>query len=176
MQAKAAAAQSRAGIDQATTQLALANTTTHRYSTLGQSGVVSQQEVDQYQATSDVQKTNVAASEAAFNSAQANVNRLEDLKSFGTLTAPFDGVITMRTAEVGQLVVSGAGGQPLFKVAEIDTLRVFVNVPQLPCQRHPRGRGHARPDPRTRAARSRVRRRRRPRTSNAIDATNRTTS
>jgi len=130
-QARASAAQSHAGIDQATTQLALANTTTHRYSTLGQSGVVSQQEVDQFQATSDVQKTNVTASEAAFNSAQANVHRLEDLKNFGTLTAPFDGVITMRTAEVGQLVVSGAGGQPLFKVAEVDTLRVFINVPQL---------------------------------------------
>jgi membrane fusion protein (multidrug efflux system) len=130
-QARAAAAQSRAGIDQATTQLALASTTNQRYAKLGQSGVVSQQDVDQYQSTFDVQTTNVTASQAAYNSAQANVHRLEDLKSFGTLTAPFDGVVTMRTAEVGQLVVAGAGGQPLFKVAQVDTLRVFINVPQL---------------------------------------------
>ncbi len=46
--------------------------------------------------------------------------------------APFDGVVTMRAAEVGQLVTSGTGmGQALFKVAEVDVVRVFVNVPQL---------------------------------------------
>jgi RND family efflux transporter MFP subunit len=130
-QARAAAAQAKAGIDQATTQLALANTTNHRYATLGQSGVVSQQDVEQYQATFDVQGANVTASHAAYTSAQANVRRLEDLKSFGTLVAPFDGVVTMRSAQVGQLVVAGAAGQPLFKIAQVDTLRVFVNVPQL---------------------------------------------
>jgi membrane fusion protein, multidrug efflux system len=169
-QARAAAAQARAGIDQATTQLALANTTTHRYSTLGQSGVVSQQEVDQYQATFDVQKTNVTASQAAYNSAQANVHRLEDLKSFGTLTSPFDGVVTMRTAEVGQLVVSGAGGQPLYKVAEVDTLRVFINVPQL----HAAGIHAGMHAPiRVRELRNRVFDGVVARTSNEIDATNR---
>jgi RND family efflux transporter MFP subunit len=130
-QARAAAAQSSAGIDQAKTQLALANTTNHRYAALGQTGVVSQQDVDQVQATFDVQGANVTASQAAYNSAQANVRRLEDLKSFGTLVAPFDGVVTMRSAQVGQLVVAGAAGQPLFKIAQVDTLRVFVNVPQL---------------------------------------------
>jgi RND family efflux transporter MFP subunit len=92
---------------------------------------VSQQDVDQVQATFDVQGANVTASQAAYTSAQANVRRLEDLKSFGTLVAPFDGVVTMRSAQVGQLVVAGAAGQPLFKIAQVDTLRVFVNVPQL---------------------------------------------
>jgi membrane fusion protein, multidrug efflux system len=132
LQAVAAAAQAKAGIAQAETQLELARTTSRRYSVLGKSGVTSQQEVDQYNASFDVQQANVNAMRAAYDSAMANVHRLEDLKSFGTITAPFDGVVTMRTAEVGQLVVSGAGmGQALFKVAEVDVVRVFVNVPQL---------------------------------------------
>jgi RND family efflux transporter MFP subunit len=54
------------------------------------------------------------------------------LKDFGVIVAPFDGVVTQRTAEIGQLVTSGTSmGRPLFKVAEVDTVRVFVNVPQL---------------------------------------------
>ena len=111
------------------TQAELARTTNNRYTTLGHSGVASQQEVDQYKATFDVQQANVIAAQAAYNSAEANVRRLEDLKSFGTITAPFDGVVTLRT---GQLVVAGAGsGQALFKVAEVDVVRIFVNVPQL---------------------------------------------
>jgi membrane fusion protein, multidrug efflux system len=131
-QAQAAAAQSQAGIAQANTQLALAGTTNRRYTSLGKTGVASQQEVDQYQASFDVQQANVTAARAAYNSAEANVRRLEDLKSFGTITAPFDGVVTLRTAEIGQLVVAGTGmGQALFKVAEVDVVRVFVNVPQL---------------------------------------------
>jgi RND family efflux transporter MFP subunit len=131
-QAEAAATQAKAGIAQAKTQLALAKTTNVRYAALGPSGVVSQQEVDQYQAGFDAQQANLAAAEAAYGSAQANVRRFQDLKSFGTILAPFDGVVTMRTAEIGQLVVSGTGqGQPLFKVAEVDVVRVFVNVPQL---------------------------------------------
>jgi RND family efflux transporter MFP subunit len=48
------------------------------------------------------------------------------------VTAPFDGVVTSRTTELGQLVTSGLGaGQALFKVAKVDTMRVFINVPQL---------------------------------------------
>jgi RND family efflux transporter MFP subunit len=131
-QAEAAQAQAQAGIAQAKTQLELARTTNHRYTSLGPSGVVSQQEVDQYQAQFDAQRSNVQAAEAAFAAAVANVRRYQDLKAFGTIVAPFDGVVTMRTAEIGQLVVAGTGqGQALFKVAEVDKVRVFVNVPQL---------------------------------------------
>jgi membrane fusion protein (multidrug efflux system) len=131
LQARATAAQSKAVIDQATAALAVAHANTRRYTTLRPSGVVSEQDADQFEATFDVQRANVNASRAAYNSQQANVQRLEYLRSFGTLAAPFDGVITMRTAEVGQLVVAGAAGQPLFRVAEVDILRVFINVPQL---------------------------------------------
>jgi len=131
-QAEAAANQARAGIAQAKSQLELSRTTNRRYTTLAPSGVVSQQEVEQYQSGFEVQQANVTAAEAAYGSAQANVRRYKDLQGFGTITAPFDGVVTMRTAEVGQLVSSGTGmGQALFKVAEVDIVRVFVNVPQL---------------------------------------------
>jgi RND family efflux transporter MFP subunit len=131
-QNQAGESQARAGIAQAKTQLELARATNKRYGALGPSGVVSQQEVDQYQAAYDAQRSNVAAAEAAQRSALAGVRRLQDLKDFGVIVAPFDGVVTLRTAEVGQLVASGtSAGQPLFKVAEVDTVRVFVNVPQL---------------------------------------------
>jgi RND family efflux transporter MFP subunit len=131
-QAQASANQALAGVAQAKTQLELARATNKRYGALGPSGVVSQQEVDQYQAAFDAQQSNVVAAGAAHGSALASVRRLQDLKSFGVIVAPFDGVVTLRTAEVGQLVTSGTGmGQPLFKVAEVDTVRVFVNVPQL---------------------------------------------
>jgi membrane fusion protein, multidrug efflux system len=131
-QAQAVANQTRAGIAQAQTQLELARTNNRRYGALGPSGVVTQQEVDQYQAAYDVQQSNVVAAEATHGSSLASVRRLKDLKDFGVLVAPFDGVVTQRTAEVGQLVTAGTSmGHPLFKVAEVDTVRVFVNVPQL---------------------------------------------
>jgi membrane fusion protein, multidrug efflux system len=131
-QAKAVANRARAGIAVAKTHLELARTNNARYGALGPSGVVSQQEVDQYQAGYDAQQSNVVAAEAAHGSALANVERLRDLEDFGVLVAPFDGVVTQRTAEVGQLVTAGTGmGHPLFKVAEVDIVRVFVNVPQL---------------------------------------------
>jgi RND family efflux transporter MFP subunit len=131
-QGEATANQARAQIRQAETQLELARITNQRYAALGPSGVVTQQEVDQYRAGYDAQQANVAAAEAAHGSAVANVLRLHDLTSFGVIVAPFDGVVTARTAEVGQLVTAGTTtGKPLFRVAEVDTVRVFVNVPQL---------------------------------------------
>jgi RND family efflux transporter MFP subunit len=131
-QSKAAANQTRAGIAQSKTQLELARTTNDRFAALGESGVVSQQQIDQYSAAYGVQQAGLQAANAAHGSAEANIRRLEDLRAFGTLVAPFDGVVTFRNAEVGQLVVSGTAlGQALFKVAEVDVVRVFVNVPQL---------------------------------------------
>jgi RND family efflux transporter MFP subunit len=131
-QARATSKQSEAGIGQAKTQLDLARTTNTRYAALGATGIVSQQQIDEYSSAYGVQQSNLEAARAAKGSADANVRRLEDLRGFGAIVAPFDGVVTMRAAEVGQLVVSGTGnGQALFKVAEVDVVRVFVNVPQL---------------------------------------------
>jgi RND family efflux transporter MFP subunit len=131
-QAEAAANQARASIAQAKTQRDLADINNKRYDALAPSGVVTQQEVDQYHAGFEAQRSNVDAAEAALGSARANVRRLQDLKNFGVIVAPFDGFVTLRSAEVGQLVTAGtAMGAPLFKVAEVDVVRVFVNVPQL---------------------------------------------
>jgi RND family efflux transporter MFP subunit len=131
-QAKAAAKQSEASIAQAESQLEYAHATNNRFTALIPSGVVSQQQTDQYSSAEKVQKANLEAAQAALGSSTANVHRVEDLLAYGTVTAPFDGVITLRSAEVGQLVVSGtAQGAPLYKVAEVDVVRVFVSVPQL---------------------------------------------
>jgi RND family efflux transporter MFP subunit len=131
-QARASARQAKASIAQAKSQLDFARATNDRYTALIPSGVVSQQQTDQYASAYEVQQANLEAAQAAHGSASANVSRVQDLRAFGTVVAPFEGVVTLRAAEVGQLVVAGAGqGQPLFKVAEVDVVRVFVNVPQL---------------------------------------------
>ncbi len=77
------------------------------------------------EASVDAARANVAASEA-------NVQRLRALQSFQTLEAPFSGIITMRGIDRGALITSGSGtgASPLFRLARIDTLRIFVNVPQ----------------------------------------------
>jgi RND family efflux transporter MFP subunit len=131
-QAVAAEAQSKAVVLQSKTQLELARTTSQRWAALRPSGVVSQQDVDQRQATFDAQQSNLSAMEAAVLSSHANVMRLRELEGFANVVAPFAGVVTARTTENGQLVVAGtSNGQPLFKVAEVDVIRVFINVPQL---------------------------------------------
>jgi RND family efflux transporter MFP subunit len=131
-QARAAAKQAAASVAQAKSELDLARTTNQRYTALSTTGVVSQQATDQVTSQYEVRQANLEAAHAATGSADANVRRIQELRGFGTVVAPFDGVVTLRTAEVGQLVAPGTGqGQPLFKVAEDDVVRVFVNVPQL---------------------------------------------
>jgi membrane fusion protein (multidrug efflux system) len=83
---------------------------------------VAQQDVDQRVADYSVRQAGVIA-------AEADEQRLEQLQQFETITAPFDGVISARTFDVGALI--GAGGGPeLFHIVQSDTLRVYVNVPQ----------------------------------------------
>lgn len=68
---------------------------------------------------------------ALVTAAQANVQRLEALQSFTRLTSPFKGVITSRNVQLGELVTAGNGSSlPLFTIADIDAIRVYVNVPQ----------------------------------------------
>jgi RND family efflux transporter MFP subunit len=102
-----------------------------RYSGLVKSDAVSRQDTDTFvnQAT---------ATAAAVRSAQANVERLRDLKSFESVYAPFDGVVTARTVDTGQLIDPGAGKE-LFHLQAIQTLRVYANVPQLYSQSVKRG-------------------------------------
>jgi RND family efflux transporter MFP subunit len=70
-----------------------------------------------------------AAGKAAVVAAQANVDRLAQLKDFQQITSPYDGVITARNAQVGALINAGSGTQ-IFHIDETDVLRVFVSVPQ----------------------------------------------
>ncbi len=67
-------------------------------------------------------------------SAQANVDRLKQLVGFEKVYAPFDGVITARNTDIGQLIDSGASGgqaRSLFQIAAVTRLRVFISVPQI---------------------------------------------
>jgi len=94
-----------------------------RYTGLVQSNAVSRQDTDTY--------VNQATSTAAqVRSAQANVQRLRELQSFEKVYAPFDGVITARNVDTGQLIDTGAGKE-LFHLQAIQTLRVFTNLPQV---------------------------------------------
>lgn len=120
-------AQAREDRDTAQANLKLAQITAARYRDLFKTDSVAKQDVDN--AVQDE-----AAKAAAVKAAQANVQRLEEMVGFEKLSAPFDGVVTARNTDVGQLIESGSSGGPareLFHVAAIDRLRVFVNVPQM---------------------------------------------
>ncbi len=130
-QARANLAQAKASLGQAQANRELAQVTASRYEKLAPAGVASQQDVDDKRAALDVAVANVAAAEAAIRSAQANVDRLVALRAFAQVVAPFDGIITSRPTEVGQMVTaSTAQGQSLFRIAKVDPIRVFVHVPQ----------------------------------------------
>ena len=105
----------------------LSEITANRYSDLIKQDAVSQQDTDN--AVSDL-----AARNTAVKSAQANVDRLSQLVAFEKVYAPFDGVVTARNTDIGQLIDSGAAGgqaRSLFQMAAINRLRVFINVPQI---------------------------------------------
>jgi len=119
--------QGRADLSTAEANLRLSEITATRYQGLLKTDSVSQQDSDN--ATSDF-----AAKKATVQSFQANVRRLEELQSFQRIYAPFNGIITARNTDIGQLIDSGSSGGPkaeLFHIAAPDTLRVYVNVPQI---------------------------------------------
>ncbi|PYX06642.1 MAG: efflux transporter periplasmic adaptor subunit [Acidobacteria bacterium] len=118
--------QARADLSTAQANLNLSRITAERYTGLLKTDSVSKQEADN--AEGDFQ-----AKQAAVQSAQANVKRLEELQSFEKIYAPFDGVITARNTDIGALIDSGASGgtrTELFHIAQPDHLRVYVNVPE----------------------------------------------
>jgi membrane fusion protein, multidrug efflux system len=117
--------QARASRQQIQAQLGLAKSSAERWQNLRKSDSVSQQEVDQQVSAYQQAEANLAASDA-------NVRRLQQMESFKHIYAPFSGVLTKRNIDVGALINSGnAGpGKELFDVAQVDPLRVYVNVPQ----------------------------------------------
>jgi multidrug efflux system membrane fusion protein len=118
--------QSRAARDQAAAQLKLAQSSAKRWENLQKMDAVSQQETDE-------RSSSYIQGEANLNAANANVRRLEQLESFKHIYAPFSGVITTRNTDVGSLVNAGNGGptQQLFVIAQIDPIRIYVNVPEV---------------------------------------------
>ena len=102
-----------------------------RYTGLVKSNAVSQQDTDTF-------VNQAAATAAAVRSAQANVQRLSELQSFEKVYAPFDGVVTARNVDTGQLIDQGAGKE-MFHLQAIQTLRVYANLPQEYSQSVKRG-------------------------------------
>ena len=115
-------AQAKAQLDQAKASLDLAKITADRWNILLKTASVSEQDAAEKQSDYVLQQANVEA-------ARANLDRLEDLKSFDRVTAPFTGVITARNTDIGQLITAGSGPE-LFGMAQTDPLRVYVQVPQ----------------------------------------------
>ncbi len=152
-QARAARAQAVASLEQARSalvhtqaQLEYNGTNLSRWRTLKERELVAQQDVDDRQvlvttAQADVKaaqanvvalEASVAAADANVVSNQANVQRLLEMQSFQKIRAPFPGIVTVRNVDNGALISSGSAtsNTPLFRMAQIDSLRIYVSVPQ----------------------------------------------
>ena len=115
--------QARADLATAKATAGLAKINSSRYQGLLTQNAVSKQDTDTF-------VTQEASTTSTVDSAQANVQRLEQLQSFEKIYAPFSGVVTARNVDVGQLINAGAGTL-MFRLSAIDVLRVYVNVPQI---------------------------------------------
>jgi RND family efflux transporter MFP subunit len=116
-------AQAQADLVTAETNAKNAHVQSERYQGLVGSDAVSKQDTDTF-------VTAEASTASAVKSAQANVQRLKELQSFEKIYAPFDGVITSRSVDNGQLITEG-GAQELFHMQAVHTLRVYTNIPQI---------------------------------------------
>jgi RND family efflux transporter MFP subunit len=117
-------AAARADLQTAHANQQLAATTATRWSAMLAKDAVSKQETDEKQG-------DLAAKSAVTNAARANVARLQALTGFTRLIAPFDGIVTSRSTQIGSLVVAGnASSTPLFTVADVSRIRAYVQVPQ----------------------------------------------
>jgi len=118
--------QSLSNLDTAKANLALAEITKNRYEGLLKSHAVSQQDVDNAVGSYN-------ANQAIVDASQANVKQLQVLQSFEKIYAPFDGVVTARNTDIGDLISSGSNTAvktDLFHIAQPGKLRVYVNVPE----------------------------------------------
>jgi RND family efflux transporter MFP subunit len=115
----------RADLQTALANEQLSKATADRWANLVTQGLVSKQENDEKQG-------DLAAKSAVSNAARANVAQLQALKDFTHLTAPFDGVVTSRSAQIGALVNAGSSAAvPLFTIADVSHMRAYVRVPQI---------------------------------------------
>jgi membrane fusion protein, multidrug efflux system len=116
--------QAQADLQNSVANEKLAASTAKRWTEMLKQESVSQQETDEKTA-------DLLAKQATVEANEANVRRLEALESFKRITAPFDGVLTARDTDVGQLIDAGSGSGPeLFTDSDMKQLRVYVSVPQ----------------------------------------------
>jgi RND family efflux transporter MFP subunit len=142
VQSQAALAQLQATLQSVQSTLKLAQVTAQRTKSLADAGVASQQDKDTSNAAAEAGQANVHAAEENIRAQQslitandANVKRLIETKKYARMEAPFDGVITYRnptSSDVGTLISSGSAtsAREILRVSQIETLRVFVDVPQ----------------------------------------------
>ena len=134
-QAQSTLEQANANLQQAKANEQLAKVTAGRWDKLVAKGAVSRQDNDTYQAQYAAQTANVqslekavAAARSNIAAAQANLARLSDLQGFKSVRAPFAGVVTVRNVDVGALVSEAS--TLLFRLAQTERVRTYVNVPQ----------------------------------------------
>jgi RND family efflux transporter MFP subunit len=95
-------------------------------------GVVSEQERESKKADFDSARARLYSAKAQVALDQAKVDQYNAMMQFKRVTAPFDGTITERKIDIGNLVTAGSttATTPLYRIAQTDPLRVFVDVPQ----------------------------------------------
>lgn len=125
--------QAQSDLVNAKANAALADVTNQRYQALLPSNYVTHQAADE-------KKADLAAKNALVKSGQANVDRLKALSAYKRIVAPFDGIVTVRNTDVGNLINTGsATGSEMFVVADVHKLRLYVNVPQAYVPMIPKG-------------------------------------
>src|ERR1700733_1709897 len=116
--------QAEADLSTAEANQKIADLTAQRWRDLRSTDSVSKQEADEKIASA-------ASGDAQMQAAHANVQRLKELSGFEKIVAPFDGVVTARNTDIGQLIAAGENtGPALFRVADMHRLRTYVTVPQ----------------------------------------------
>ena len=116
--------QAQADLATAVANQKLSQSTATRWKGLVAQDAVSKQEADE-------KDGDLAAKNALVTAAEANVRRLQAMAAFKRILAPFDGIVTQRSTDVGALIsVGGAGDAALFTVADVHRLRIYVRVPQ----------------------------------------------
>lgn len=123
----------KAAVNTATTNLALAEATYKRYQEAAKTHSVSAQDLDEKKSARDAAEAALASAKANVLAGKATVDRFRELQSFEKVTAPFGGVVTGRAYDNGSLIIADPTNidiKPMFKIAENDVLRAFVNVPQ----------------------------------------------
>jgi membrane fusion protein (multidrug efflux system) len=116
-------AQAKAQLALSQANLHLAETTDTRWKELLKTASVSEQAAAEKAAGRETAAASVEAD-------RANVRRLEELVAFQRVSAPFAGTVTIRSVDIGDLIVAGSGGKQLFHIAQTDKLRVYVRVPE----------------------------------------------